>query len=231
MLAHHFSQYSSRRCSRMVPEAAQLINPSAYTQHQTFRPVLAVKLLRIMFRNRCWPTTFHTIITGDADAWCHKRLTWSAPHVPITPNFPSHSGYEIVEDYDEKWMLAHHFSHYYSRRCSQMVLEAADMIRPSAYTQKQQNLLPLWWRWNAVMCMMVFGHGGGGPVEFDCACGGADLNDTDAVSQTRKDSNISISNRATFHGRRWRAFCFDASKVSFTSGAPHPWPWKLLGCF
>ena len=29
--------------------------------HQTFHPVPAVKLLRIMLRNRCWPTTFHTI--------------------------------------------------------------------------------------------------------------------------------------------------------------------------
>ena len=38
--------------------------------HQTFRPVLAVKLLRIMLRNRCWPTTFHTIIPEDVDGWC-----------------------------------------------------------------------------------------------------------------------------------------------------------------
>ena len=38
--------------------------------HQTFRPVLAVKLLGIMLRNRCWPTTFHTITAEDADGWC-----------------------------------------------------------------------------------------------------------------------------------------------------------------
>ena len=34
--------------------------------HPTLCPVLAVKLLGIMFRNRCWPTTSHTITTGDA---------------------------------------------------------------------------------------------------------------------------------------------------------------------
>jgi hypothetical protein len=37
--------------------------------HQTFHPVLAVKLLGFMLRNRCWPTTFHTITTEDADGW------------------------------------------------------------------------------------------------------------------------------------------------------------------
>jgi hypothetical protein len=35
--------------------------------HQISYPVLAVKLLGIMLRNRCWPTTFHTITTEDAD--------------------------------------------------------------------------------------------------------------------------------------------------------------------
>jgi hypothetical protein len=27
-------------------------------------------LLEIMLRNRCWPTTFRTITTGDANRWC-----------------------------------------------------------------------------------------------------------------------------------------------------------------
>jgi hypothetical protein len=38
--------------------------------HQTFHPVPTVKLLGIMFRNNCWPTTFDTITTRDADKWC-----------------------------------------------------------------------------------------------------------------------------------------------------------------
>ena len=38
--------------------------------HQTFRPILIVKLMGIMLRNRCWATTFHTIIIEDVDGWC-----------------------------------------------------------------------------------------------------------------------------------------------------------------
>ena len=37
--------------------------------HQTFRPVLVVKLLGIMLRNKCWSITFHIIIARDADGW------------------------------------------------------------------------------------------------------------------------------------------------------------------
>ena len=33
--------------------------------HQTFHMILTLKLLRIMLRNRCWPTTFHIITTGQ----------------------------------------------------------------------------------------------------------------------------------------------------------------------
>jgi hypothetical protein len=44
-------------------------------------------------------------------------------HAPITPNFPYGLSHEIVEDYVEKLMLAHHFSHYYSRRCQRMYLQ------------------------------------------------------------------------------------------------------------
>ena len=29
-----------------------------------------VKLLGIVLRNRCWPTTFHIITVGDVDGWC-----------------------------------------------------------------------------------------------------------------------------------------------------------------
>jgi hypothetical protein len=41
--------------------------------HQTFRLVPTMKLLGIMFKNRCWPTIFYTISAGDADGWC---LNW-----------------------------------------------------------------------------------------------------------------------------------------------------------
>ena len=54
---------------------------------QTFRPVPAMKLLGIMFKYRCWPTTFHTITAGDANGWCYNWLVRSASHAPITPNF------------------------------------------------------------------------------------------------------------------------------------------------
>ena len=52
-------------------------------------------------------------------------------HAPITPNFPSGSSREIVGDYVEKYMLAHHFSHYYIPRCRRMVLELTGVISPS----------------------------------------------------------------------------------------------------
>ena len=45
--------------------------------HQIFRPVATVKLLEIMFRNNCWPTTFHTITAGDAYEWCMEWVVWS----------------------------------------------------------------------------------------------------------------------------------------------------------
>jgi hypothetical protein len=45
--------------------------------HQTFHPVPTMKLLGIMFKNRCWPTTFHTITAGDANGWC---LNWLVCH-------------------------------------------------------------------------------------------------------------------------------------------------------
>ena len=51
--------------------------------HQTFRPVPAVKILEIMLRNRCWPTTFCTITTEDVDGWCVNWLVWSTPQCPM----------------------------------------------------------------------------------------------------------------------------------------------------
>ena len=51
--------------------------------HQTFGPVLAVKLLATMCKITCWPTTFHIITAGDADGWCQTWLVWSTPQ-PIS---------------------------------------------------------------------------------------------------------------------------------------------------
>ena len=46
--------------------------------HQPFCPVPTLKLLEILLRNKCWPTTFHTITAGDANAWCHNWPIWLA---------------------------------------------------------------------------------------------------------------------------------------------------------
>ena len=46
--------------------------PLVSRSHQTLGLVPAVKLPGIMFKNRCLPTTFHTITTGDADRWCQN---------------------------------------------------------------------------------------------------------------------------------------------------------------
>jgi hypothetical protein len=51
--------------------------------HQTFRPNPNVKLLEIMLRNGCWPITFHTITTRDANGWCLKWLVWLAPQCQV----------------------------------------------------------------------------------------------------------------------------------------------------
>ena len=42
-----------------------------------------------MLRNKCRPTTFQTITTGDANGWCRKWPVRSIPHALITPKFPS----------------------------------------------------------------------------------------------------------------------------------------------
>ena len=79
---------------------AQSHCPLMPQSHQTFRSVLAVKLLGIMLRNRWWPTTFLTIPAGDADKWCRNCPVWSAPQQQRTrtwftstahPPLPSHS--------------------------------------------------------------------------------------------------------------------------------------------
>ena len=54
----------------MYPLCCCLVHVFMPRSHQTFRLVLAVKLMGIMLRNRCWPTTLHTITAEDADGWC-----------------------------------------------------------------------------------------------------------------------------------------------------------------
>ena len=78
--------------------------------HQTFHPVLAVKLLGIMLRNRCWPTTFHTIATKHADGWCQNWPVWSTPHAPATPHCSSGSKCIIYGDHVENrcWPTTFH---------------------------------------------------------------------------------------------------------------------------
>jgi hypothetical protein len=50
---------------------------------QTLHLVPATKLLEIILRNKCWPTTFHTITVRDANGWCWKWLVWSTPHTEL----------------------------------------------------------------------------------------------------------------------------------------------------
>jgi hypothetical protein len=54
----------------MVLEVVGVITPCPDHTKLSVRPVTTVKLLGIKFRNRRWPTTFHTIIARDADGWC-----------------------------------------------------------------------------------------------------------------------------------------------------------------
>ena len=44
-------------------KSGQFDQPLMARSHQNFPFVPAMKLLRIMLRNRCWPTTFHIIIS------------------------------------------------------------------------------------------------------------------------------------------------------------------------
>jgi hypothetical protein len=37
-------------------------------------------------RNRCWPTTFHTITTGDDDEWPQKWTVRLTPRLVHTPS-------------------------------------------------------------------------------------------------------------------------------------------------
>ena len=55
--------------------------------HPYVRPAPTVKLLGTMLRNRSWPTTFHTITTGDANGWNQKLPVWSTHHAPIHQTF------------------------------------------------------------------------------------------------------------------------------------------------
>ena len=58
------------------------------------------------------------------------NFNWVLSHAPITPNFPFGPSREIAEEYNKKQKMAHHFSHYYSRRCRRMVSELPGVIGP-----------------------------------------------------------------------------------------------------
>ena len=49
--------------------------------HQTFCLIATVKLLRIMLKNKWWPTTFHTITAEHVDGWCQKWAGVISPSV------------------------------------------------------------------------------------------------------------------------------------------------------
>ena len=67
--------------------------------HQTFYLVpVVVKLLGTVLRNGCWPITFHICYNRRCQWMVSNWPVWSAPHAPITPNFPSGSDYETVGD-------------------------------------------------------------------------------------------------------------------------------------
>ena len=76
----------------------------ALMPHQNFPSGSNWEIAGIMLRNRCWPTTFHTVAAEDADGWCLNWPVWSPIHIdaPITPNFSSGSSCEIAKDYVEK---------------------------------------------------------------------------------------------------------------------------------
>ena len=74
-----------------------LESPLMLRSHQIFCSVLVAKLLGIIMRNRCWPTTFHTITAGDADGWCQKQPVWLASQALISPNFMSGFSCENVD--------------------------------------------------------------------------------------------------------------------------------------
>ena len=57
--------------------------------HQTFPLVPTMKLLGIMFKNRHWSNTFHTITAEDVDGWCLNWMVWTTPQYMINMN-PTH---------------------------------------------------------------------------------------------------------------------------------------------
>ena len=60
-----------------IPNAFEL-TPHSYMDHtKLVCSIPSVKLIGVMFKNRCWPIIFHTIIAINVDGWCHKWLVWS----------------------------------------------------------------------------------------------------------------------------------------------------------
>jgi hypothetical protein len=74
--------------------------------HPTFRPVLAMKLLGIMLRNRCWPATLYTITTeiltdGTRSGRCDRPLNYISLLICVTwPNTSNYFQMSIVLLFD-----------------------------------------------------------------------------------------------------------------------------------
>ena len=61
----------------------------------------------------------------------HRHVINLSIMPPITPKFPFGPRHGIARDYIEKYILAHHFSHYYNHRCSRTMSDLAHVINPS----------------------------------------------------------------------------------------------------
>ena len=98
------STFVSNRNRQVNNHALGGRTPLKSRSHQSVRPVLVMELLGIVLRNKCWPTTFHTITVGDVDGWCQNWPVWSTPHWYPTDesrcgfsyDFIHHSGLPLI---------------------------------------------------------------------------------------------------------------------------------------
>ena len=77
-----------RELQNLLPSLKQITNLSGSLILEAlctpnFPHGFSCEFVGIMLKNRCWPTTFHTITTGDADGWCQKWSVWSALARPL----------------------------------------------------------------------------------------------------------------------------------------------------
>ena len=78
------------------------------------------------------------------DEWGEPTASyiWTG-YASITANFPSGFNHEIVGDYVQKYMLVHHFSHYYSRKYRRMVCDQLLSLRNNWLEFKSSWKLPI----------------------------------------------------------------------------------------